>query len=148
MTQTNVRPTLAGVGPLPQPDPITEPFWVAAREGRLVLQRCDDCGEFQQPPEFLCHRCLSEKVSWQEVATTGTIYTFVNVTHQVFPGTEKLLPYNVVIVEVDGTGIRLFGNVLGARFDELAIGARVRLTPDPVAEDITLPRWTLIDGSA
>ena len=143
MTQTHQRPSLAGIGPLPQADPLTEPFWNACREGRLVLQSCSDCGQYQHPPEFLCHHCLSEHMGWQEVADTGTIYSLINVTHPVYPGTDKLLPYNVVIVEVDGCGIRLFGNVLGARFDELSLGAPVRLCPDPVADDVTLPRWML-----
>lgn len=148
MTQTNVRPTLAGIGPLPQPDEISEPFWAACREGRLVLQRCADCATFQHPPEFLCHHCRSENLTWQEVAQTGTVYTAVNVTHQVFPGTENLLPYNIVLVEVDGAGIRVFGNVLGAAYEDIKIGAPVDLMFDPVSEDITLPRWTLRQGNA
>jgi uncharacterized OB-fold protein len=143
MTQTNLRATLAGVGPLPQPDDLTDPFWAACREGRLVLQRCDDCATFQHPPEIICHHCRSENLSWQEVARTGTVYTAVNVTHPVYPGTQDLLPYNVVLVEVDGTGVRLFGNVLDASFDEIAIGAPVELAMDQVSEDVALPRWTL-----
>jgi len=146
MTQTNLRPTLAGVGPLPQPDPLTEPFWAACAEGRLVLQRCAACRAFQHPPEIICHACLSEDLAWEEVAQAGTVYTAVNVTHPVYPGTQDLLPYNVVLVEVDGTGIRMFGNVLGAAFDEIALGAPVKITWDRVADDVVLPRWTLNPG--
>jgi uncharacterized OB-fold protein len=148
MTQTNVRPTLAGVGPLPQPDALTEPFWAACREGRLVLQRCDDCATYQHPPEIICPRCRSENLAWQEVARTGAVYTVVNVTRQVYPNTEHLLPYNIVLVEVDGTSTRVFGNVLGAAFEDITIGAPVELMMDPVSEDIVLPRWTLLPERA
>jgi len=127
---------------------ITEPFWAACREGRLVLQRCGDCATFQHPPEIICHACLSENLAWEEVARTGTINTAVNVTHPVYPNTQDLLPYNVVIVEIDGTGIRMVGNVLSASFDEIAIGAPVTLTWDRVAEDVVLPRWTLAPPSS
>jgi uncharacterized OB-fold protein len=143
MTQLDARPTLRGIGPLPQPDELTRPFWEACRAGRLVLQRCADCRTFQHPPEIICHACLSEHLVWEEVARTGTIYTAVNVTHQVYPNTQHLLPYNVVVVEVDGTGIRLFGNVLGAAFEDIAIGAPVRLVWDQVTDDVVLPRWAL-----
>lgn len=133
------------VGPLPQAEPLTEEFWAACREQRLVLQRCDDCKTFQHPPEIICHNCRSEQLSWQPVAETGTVYTVVNVTHRVYPGTEERIPYNVVLVEVDDTGgTRVYGNVVNASFEEINIGDRVRLVWDQVEEDVVLPRWALM----
>ena len=35
---------------LPQPDPETQPFWDAAREHRLTIQRCAQCRTFRWPP--------------------------------------------------------------------------------------------------
>jgi hypothetical protein len=32
--------------PVPLVEPMTEPYWTAAREGRLVIQRCTECGTF------------------------------------------------------------------------------------------------------
>lgn len=145
MTQPETHPTLAGVGPLPAPDELSRPFWDACRERRLLLQRCESCGTFQHPPEYLCHRCLSEHLHWEEVPGTGTVYSAVNVTHPVYPGTADIVPYNVVVVEVDGTGgVRLVGNVLGAAYEDIHLGARVRIAWDQAADDVVLPRWTLV----
>ena len=33
-----------GIRPLPAPDELTRPYWEAAREHRLVVQRCAGCG--------------------------------------------------------------------------------------------------------
>jgi uncharacterized OB-fold protein len=145
MTQpVEAAPLFGLVGPLPQADKLTEPFWQACRDHRLVLQRCDDCRGYQHPPEIICHRCLSERLAWDPVPETGTIYTAVNVTHKVYPDTEDALPYNVVLVELDGIGMRVYGNVVGAKFEDVRIGSRVRVVWDQVGEDDVLPRWTLL----
>lgn len=141
--QTDVQTPLGVLGPLPRPDALTEPFWQACRERRLVLQRCDGCAAFQHPPEIICHACLGERLSWVPAPETGTVYTAVNVTHRVYPGTEDVLPYNVVLVELDGIGVRVYGNIVGAVFAEIAIGSRVRVVWEQVADDVVLPRWAL-----
>ena len=32
--------------PAPLPNPENQPYWDAAREGKLLVKRCKDCGEF------------------------------------------------------------------------------------------------------
>ena len=34
------------------PDALTQPFWDAANEGRLVIQHCHACNRLQHPPAF------------------------------------------------------------------------------------------------
>ena len=36
--------------PIPVPNEWTKPFWEAAQQGVLALQRCQACGHFQHPP--------------------------------------------------------------------------------------------------
>ncbi|MBI4832126.1 MAG: hypothetical protein HY801_11380 [Candidatus Lindowbacteria bacterium] len=48
----------------PMPDHVTAKFWGAAREHRLLVQRCRDCREHQFFPQSYCRRCLSQKLDW------------------------------------------------------------------------------------
>ncbi|WP_454764361.1 tripartite tricarboxylate transporter substrate-binding protein [Cupriavidus campinensis] len=57
--------------PLPQPTSLTEPYWRAAHEGRLVVQGCTACGHRQFYPRPFCLHCESEDVAWQEVSGNG-----------------------------------------------------------------------------
>ncbi|HTT86764.1 MAG TPA: zinc ribbon domain-containing protein, partial [Acidimicrobiales bacterium] len=43
--------------PAPIPDHDSEPYWQALHEGRLMVQRCDDCGASQLYPRDRCLAC-------------------------------------------------------------------------------------------
>ena len=45
--------------PLPVADIFMDPFWAAAREKRLAMPACDDCGHVHFPPGPVCPKCLS-----------------------------------------------------------------------------------------
>src|SRR6202044_389062 len=53
--------------PMPAVDPDTAPFWEAARERRLITQRCGSCGALRFPPTPLCARCRSWNVEWTDL---------------------------------------------------------------------------------
>lgn len=103
----------------PYGDPITRTFWDAAREHRLLIQRCLACGKHQFYPRPYCIRCEGE-VEWVESTGRGTVYTKTDV-HVETPG--LVPPYTVAIVELD-EGVRLTTHLVG---DPVPIGARVRL---------------------
>ena len=85
----------------PVADPLSAPFWEAARRGRLVIQRCRDCGELRWPPLAGCPECRGRDATWDEVRPSGTIWSFV-VYHRAFAAelTDEI-PYTVVMVELD-----------------------------------------------
>ncbi len=45
------------------PNEITKFFWDAAKEHKLLIQRCDACGYYVHWPSVLCPRCGSDKLS-------------------------------------------------------------------------------------
>jgi uncharacterized protein len=107
----------------PVTDPLTVPFWDAARQGRLVIQRCQACGELRWPPLVGCPECHSRDATWDEVRPTGTIWSFV-VYHRAFAAELKdEIPYTVAMVHLDD------GPYLVGRFEDAgrrpAIGDRV-----------------------
>ena len=52
--------------PVAASDGLDNPYWEGLAEDRLVLQRCAACDGWQWGPEWICHRCRSFDVGWQE----------------------------------------------------------------------------------
>jgi uncharacterized protein len=85
----------------PVTDPLTAPFWDAARRGRLVIQRCNACGELRWPPLAGCPECRGRDSTWDEVNPAGAIWSFV-VYHRAFTAELKdEIPYTVAMVHLD-----------------------------------------------
>lgn len=135
---------------LPLPDvanAVAAPFWRAAREHRLVVQRCPACEGLQWPPRPLCSSCLAPLADsdWTEVRPTGTVWSFV-VYHRAFhPGFADKLPYNVAMVRLDD-GPVMITNVAGG--NDLEIGERVTARFDEVAPQVSLVRFGRADRDA
>jgi uncharacterized OB-fold protein len=118
MTEQKNGPDLEG---LPA-DPTTAPFWQAAREHRLVVQRCATCGAHQFYPRPFCLTCSSLVLEWVGVSGSATVYSKTTVR---IPVIEELAPpYVVAIVTLD-EGPRLTTNLVG---DEPEIGDQVTVT--------------------
>jgi len=128
--------------PRPQIEPLTEPFWAAAREGRLVIQRCTDCGAFRHLPHAMCGSCQSPAHEWVASAGRGTVYTYTVITHPVHPATKAVLPYNVAIVQLDDCGgVLVPGNVVDCPPEDVHVGMAVEVVFERVDDEIAMPRF-------
>ncbi|WP_375476354.1 Zn-ribbon domain-containing OB-fold protein [uncultured Jatrophihabitans sp.] len=107
----------------PIDDPLTAPFFHAAAEKRLTVQRCDSCHALRWPPLSGCPECRSRSTTWVDVAPRGTVWSFV-VYHRAFQAALKdQVPYTVAMVQLDD-GPYLIGRVTPTD-DPLAVGDRV-----------------------
>ena len=59
--------------PVPQVNPYSQAFWEAAREGRLTIQKCTDCGQHVFYPRLICPHCHSDSLTWVEASGRGTV---------------------------------------------------------------------------
>jgi len=116
----------APVKPVSQPDELTEPFFAAGTEGRLLVAACTSCGEMRLPTSATCPTCLAEGVEWQEVSGKGTVHTFAIMHRRYHPAWEPDLPYNIAVVELD-EGPRLPANIIGVENDAIAVGMPVEV---------------------
>lgn len=130
--------------PVPIVDADSRPYWSAAAQGRLTLQRCRDCRRFVHYPRAVCPHCMSEDLGWEEVSGEGSIYTYT-VVHRAPDAFVGDAPYVVALVEL-GEGVRLLSRLLGLP-EHARIGARVRVSFVRVAPDIALPCFELVEAT-
>jgi uncharacterized OB-fold protein len=123
---------------LPSPDNETQPFWDAARDGKLLVKRCGSCGAVHFYPRPFCPRCWSEDVRWTEASGRGTLYTWSVVHVNDLPPWPERVPYVAAVVELD-EGPRIMTNVVDCDFDALRIDMPVEVTFRPTSDDLTLP---------
>lgn len=129
--------------PLPDlDDPVTAPFWAATREGRLVMPRCANCGYLQWPPERMCPECQTREREWEDVPTTGTLWSYAVYHRALDPAFEDRVPYVVGLVEVDGTGRKMYGLMTNTE-DEVRIGEPVEAVFVPETDDVTFVYWRM-----
>ena len=132
--------------PIPVPDEWSQPFWNAARQGVLALQRCQACGHFQHPPYPTCVECVSTNLKFEPVRGAGAIYTYTIMYHTGDKRFAAAVPYASIIVELDDApGALMAGNLLGAAYSEAKVGRRVEVTFEKLNDDITLPQFKLAD---
>lgn len=127
--------------PLPVTDALTLPFWDAARDGRLVFQRCADCGYAQFYPRPHCTRCHGVSVAWETASGRATLYSFSVVRRSAVPGFADDLPYVFALVDLE-EGPRLTTNVIGVPIERLRCGMGLRVTFRAATAEITLPLFT------
>ncbi len=131
----------AALRPVLPPNEITRFFWDAARQHKLVIQRCDGCGYYIHWPSVLCPRCNSDKLAPSEVSGRGTIFTYTIVHHVFAPIYADEVPYSLAIVELEEQpGLRMLARILDCPNESLRIGMPVEVTFEDF-ENVTLPQF-------
>jgi uncharacterized OB-fold protein/acyl dehydratase len=140
--------------PAPTADPARRPkpfitrdnaFWFeAARQHRLVIQACTDCGRLRHPPSPACPHCRS--FNWHEVPASGrgTVHSYVVSHHPKAPGFDYPLP--IVLVDLE-EGTRLVADFAGDPAD-LRIGLPVEVEWLRYDDELTLPRFRAVGEDA
>ena len=134
--------------PLPAITDLTRPFWTAAREGRLLLQRCSRCGTFNFHPKPWCIECGCRDMPWTEASGRGTVYatTISRSVAMNHPGWQAELPVLMTLIDLD-EGPRLYGQVVGCVPEALHIGMRVQACFEPISDEAGIPKFRpLADG--
>ena len=101
-------------------------------EKRLLINRCQDCGQYFQPPWPSCPNCWSDNVEPTEVNGNGVVHTFVILHTGALWGVEgvdyvKGHPLAVIQLE-EQEGLRVTGPIVGCAPENIRIGMPVTLT--------------------
>jgi uncharacterized protein len=124
----------------------TEPFWQAAKEGRLAAPQCADCGAFRLPPTPFCPACQSTAVNWVELSGDATVYSFA-VVHGI-PGAPGLMLVAAVVDLPDAPGARLVSNIIDIAPADVSIGMPLRVDFSPIADGWMLPVFRAVSPTA
>jgi uncharacterized OB-fold protein len=123
-------------------------FFEGAAEGRLLIQRCADCGTVRHPPAPMCARCGSLVADSIESTGRGTIHSWILSRHPSQPDAE---PRVVVLVDLE-EGTRLVSNLVDVPLDAVETGQAVEVcfvTYDTgEGTTLALPQFRLADGGA
>lgn len=126
--------------PLPRIDERNRGHWDGARENKLLVQKCGDCGALRYPSSRLCAKCQSEVAGWVEVSGKGTVWSWCVFHRAYFEGFKPEIPYAVVLVQLD-EGPKLYSNLMGVPKERIRIGMRVKAVFERVTDEATLVKF-------
>ena len=127
---------------LPRLDSDNRAFWTSGADGKLRLNRCQDCGGFIHPPRPVCRHCLSDQVAPEAVAGTGVVDSYTINYQKWKPDLD--VPYVIARVAIDGApGVYLTTNIVGCPVEQVDIGDKVRVRFEQHA-DVWLPLFEKI----
>ena len=128
--------------PVPRVNEELAPFFAAAREAKLAVQRCQRCGTLRFPPREICSvvGCWSRDAEWVPVSGRGEVLSYY-VMHQLYhPGFATEIPYPVVIVKLE-EGPKLLSNLVDCPREKIQVGMPVEVTFEELSSEVSLPKF-------
>lgn len=114
--------------------PDNAPFWQAAREGRLLVKQCDECGKPHWYPRVLCPFCMGT-THWKQASGHGAVYTY-SVTRRAGP-----TPFCIAYVTLD-EGVSMLTHIVDCDLDSVRIGQKVRVKFSATQDGAPVPTFT------
>jgi len=111
--------------PIPLPTSLSAPFWEGLKDGKVMLQRCDDCGQWTFYPRRHCRHCLSHALHWEEVSGHGHVYAFTVAHVPTLPEFAGPAPQILAVVELE-QGERINTTLIGLQPDHIQVGMAVK----------------------
>jgi uncharacterized protein len=136
MTPSPVEPR-----PLPEPTPVSQPFWDGLRERRIRIQWSPSGRQWVFYPRLLAPGTLADDLEWREISGRGTLHTFTVAERPTAPPWSDALPQLLAVVEWD-EGPRVSTELVGVDPADLRVGMRVvPVFDDDPDSGITLLRY-------
>ena len=130
--------------PLPAITTEAKPFWDAAAQQKLIIQRCKNCQSWVWTPRPSCNECGSEKVEWTQVSGKGEIYSFTVIRQVVGRAASQAfepdIPYVIAWVDLD-EGPRLITNIVGCPVEDVKLGMKVSVQFEQASDKVWLPKF-------
>ncbi|MBI5947925.1 MAG: Zn-ribbon domain-containing OB-fold protein [Chloroflexi bacterium] len=140
MTTEPQPPATPYLKPLPEPTPVSQPFWDAARRHRLFLQHSRKTGKYVFYPRAVSPYGPEDTLEWVEATGRGTVYAYTVARRPTAPQWGEDGPYVIAIVELE-EGPHLTTNIVGCAPEEVSIGMPVVVEFDDVTPEATLVKF-------
>lgn len=126
--------------PLPEPSAVSAPFWEAAREGRLLIQRSTRTGKSVFYPRSVSPYGPNDELEWFEASGRGTVYTYTVARRPIAPQWTGEPPLIIAIVELE-EGARMTTNIVDCDPDTVRVGMPVEAVFEAVTPEVTLVKF-------
>jgi uncharacterized OB-fold protein len=101
--------------------------WRGFLDRRLLVNRCDECGHWFDPPRPMCPKCWSLRVERREVSGRGKVEWFT-LLFQGAPGASPDAPMPVAVVELEEqAGLRVDATIVQCEPSEIACDLELEL---------------------
>ena len=97
-------------------------FWEGVDQGKLLIQRCSQCGTLRHPPAPMCGSCQSLAWRPEPLSGRGVVYSWLISKHPTMP---DATPRTVLLIELE-EGVKLVSNLVEG--ETVEIGDPVQLT--------------------
>ena len=124
--------------PVPDISNDTRPYWDGLKAGKLMLQRCADCGKVRHYPRPMCDGCYSMNTDWVQASGKGTVHSYTISHHPFHPGFKEEMPYVLITVDLE-EGVRLNAQARGIGEGEVRVGMPVRIGFEVATDEFSLP---------
>lgn len=128
------------IKPVPIVNDWARPFWEAARQEKLVIQRCKDCDEYIFYPRIACPYCFSDNIDWVEASGKGTVYSYTVVENNAPSAFINDIPYVVAVVRLE-EGVQMLSNIVGCEPCDVRCDMAVNVTFEKLDDEFTLPKF-------
>lgn len=137
--------TAAPEGKLDIPSRIASPrghdnkwWWEACDNGKVLIQRCENCGALRHPPRPMCGECQS--MDWDSIESTldGEVLSHTEIHHPKIPGYQYPLVCAVIKL---AEGTNLVANIVGCSPSDVHIGMKVKGVVEQIDEKTMLPQF-------
>lgn len=126
--------------PVPIVNPWAKPFWDAARQEKLMVQKCQDCNKHIFYPRIACPHCFSDKVEWVEASGKGTVYSYTVVINNAPSAFLQDMPFVIAIVKLE-EGVQMLSNIINCNPDDVECDMPVEVTFEKLDDEFTLPKF-------
>ena len=134
--------------PIPVTSPLTELYWQAAQEGKLVIQRCSDCFHWQHFPREHCENCHNSALNYEQVSGRGKVSTFSTVYRSFSPSFTNSTPFTLAWIELEEQAeLQVFGNLIDTPLNEIHIGMQVHVIFEDRENFGKIPNFTLLQNT-
>jgi len=137
---TEPNDTMPYTKPLPEISEVTRPFWDAAKEHRLVIQRSRGTGKYVFYPRAVSPFGPGDELEWVDVSGRATLYTYTIARRPTGPQWAGDVPYVIAIVELE-EGVHMTANIVDCDPERVEIGMPLVATYQDVTPEVTLVQF-------
>jgi uncharacterized OB-fold protein len=126
--------------PVPVVNTWARPFWDAAKEERLIIQKCGDCSQYVFYPRIACPHCGADSLEWVKASGRGRVYSYTVVENNAPSAFLAGMPFVVAVIRLD-EGVQMLSNVVGCDPHTVECDMPVEVCFERLDDEFTLPKF-------